>query len=224
MQYDTSNNSPHISVKVCFFLHTLLVRLFFLVTTLMISLPFNSYLQGVKIAEGCFWIRGISASVAQEHSMWSTFGASLTPIKCSLYLSQGGGKFKALSSRKAKKPKNKRWKSLVDLLWWFSHFSPCFLFACTGNGQLNSESFLGFLSLELGIKLGDISDFHVLPTDFFEETSRQAEKGQMVDEGYFCYETLSIGFFLQKLFLLLKGYLITDVIKNWAALSIYMRL
>lgn len=40
-------------------------------------------------------------------------------------------------------------------------------------------------------------------TFFFKETSRQAEKGQMVDEGYFCYEALNIGFFLQKLFLLL---------------------
>lgn len=83
------------------FLHTLLVRS--LATTLMISLPFNSYLQGVKTTEGCFWIRGgISASLSQEHGMPSPLGASLAAIKCSAYFSQGGGRLKALSFHKAK--------------------------------------------------------------------------------------------------------------------------
>lgn len=200
-----SNKSLHISVKVWLFLHTFLVRLLPLVTTSMISLPFNRYLQDVKITEGLFWIKGwISASIAQEHGMPSPLGASLAAVKCSFYLSQGGGKLKALFSHRAKKPKNKRWESLADLLWYFSRFfPPCFLFACTENGQLNSSTFLGGLSLELGIKLGDIWDFQVLPTFFFEVTSRQTEKGQVVDEGYFCCEMLNFGFFFQKLFLLL---------------------
>lgn len=122
MQYHTSNNTCQCEGL---FLHTLWVGS--LVTTLMISLPFNSYLQGVKVTEGCFWIRGgISASSAQEHGMSSPLGASLAAIKCSVYLSQEGGKLKALSFHKAKKAKNKRWKSLAVLLWQFSHFSPLF--------------------------------------------------------------------------------------------------
>lgn len=128
MQYYISNKSLHISVKVWLLLHSLLVRLFSLVTTLMISLPFDSYLQGVKLTEGLFQIRGgISASIAKEHGMPSPFGASLAAVKCSFSLSQGEGKLKALSSHKAKKPKNKRWKSLADLLWYLSHiFRPVF--------------------------------------------------------------------------------------------------
>lgn len=124
MQYYISNNSLHISVKVCLFLHPLLVRLLSLVTILMVSLPFNSYLQGLKITEGLFWIRGgISASAAQEKGMPSPFGASLAAIKCSFYLSKGEGKLKVLSFHKAKKPKNEGWKSLADLLWRFHIFS-----------------------------------------------------------------------------------------------------
>lgn len=138
MQYYIYNNSLHIGMKVCIYLQTFLIRLLSLVTTLMISLPFNSYLQSEKVTEGIFWIRGgISASAAQEHGMPSPFGASLTAIKCSFYLSQGGGRLKALSSHKAKKPKNERWKRLPDLLWFFSRFfSSCFLFSCTENSWI----------------------------------------------------------------------------------------
>lgn len=69
---------------------------------------------------------------------------------------------------------------------------------------MNPEFFLGILSLELGIKLGDIWDFQVLPTDFFLWNNLKASwENQVIDEGYFCYEMLNIGFFLQKLLLLL---------------------
>lgn len=147
------------------FLHTLLVRS--LATTLMISLPFNSYLQGVKTTEGCFWIRGgISASLSQEHGMPSPLGASLAAIKCSAYFSQGGGRLKALSFHKAKlKIKGEK----VSQIYYdnFHFLPPCFLLACTENVQLNSETFLDILSLELGINVGNIWDFPVLSTDFF---------------------------------------------------------
>lgn len=38
----------------------------------------------------------------------------------------------------------------------FHFFPPCFLLACTENVQLNSETFLDILSLELGINVGNI--------------------------------------------------------------------
>lgn len=154
-------------MKVYLFLHPLLVRLLSLVTILIVSLPFNSYLQGVKITEGLFWIRGgISATAAQEKGMPSPFGASLAAIKCSFYLPKEGGKLKVLSFHKAKKLKKRVKKSCRFIVMLFTFFFP-FLFACTENGQLTSETFLGILNLELGIKLGDIWNFQVLPTDFF---------------------------------------------------------
>lgn len=48
----------------------------------------------------------------------------------------------------------------------------------------------------LGIRLGDIEISKFCPLTFsFEVNSRQAEKCQVVAEGYFCYEMLNIGFF-----------------------------